>query len=103
MKRRRDQIREQQKEREVAKEAKDGASNKQELSLIERFMSWSPGLEWSAARESQPLIGSPAAQLRHLLFVKNGLIHFLHERVSLGRHRTSQATQIYGPLKQQAS
>lgn len=34
---------------------------------------------------------------------KNGLIHFPHERVSLGRHQTSQSTQIYGPLKQQAS
>lgn len=34
---------------------------------------------------------------------KNGLIHFLHERVSLGQHQTSQSTQIYGPLKQQAS
>ena len=34
---------------------------------------------------------------------KNGLIHFPHERVSLGRHQTGQSTQIYGPLKQQAS
>lgn len=34
---------------------------------------------------------------------KNGLIHFLHERVSLGQHQTSQSTQIYGPLKQRAS
>lgn len=30
---------------------------------------------------------------------KNGLIHFLHERVSLGQHQTSQSTQIYGPMK----
>lgn len=34
---------------------------------------------------------------------KNSLIHFLHERVSLGQHQTSQSTQIYGPLKEQAS
>lgn len=34
---------------------------------------------------------------------KNSLIHFLHERVSLGQHQTSQSTQIYRPLKQQAS
>lgn len=33
---------------------------------------------------------------------KNGLIHFLHERVSLGQHQTSQSTQIYRPLKQRA-
>ena len=66
-------------------------------------MSWSPGWNGVPHASRSLLSARPAAQLRHLLFVKNGLIHFLHERVSLGRHRTSQATQIYGPLKQQAS
>lgn len=82
------------------------AAYEQGLSLIESFMSSRPA-EMECRACAAALIGSLAArggwELPHLRSVKNGLIHFPHERVSLGRHQTSQSTQIYGPLKQQAS
>lgn len=82
------------------------AAHKQRLSLIESFMSSRPAaMECCACAAA--LIGSLAVEQGRvrastLAICKNGLIHFPHERVSQGRHRTSQSTQIYGPLKQQA-
>lgn len=62
---------------------------------------------WNGVAHVQRLLSARWQQGRvrasALVLCKNGLIHFLHERVSLGRHHTSQSTQIYGPLKQQGS